>query len=117
VHICIGNLHPDTSAEQLRRLLADVDGEAQVTCVEQQTADGPLCYGYAVMRSTATAQRAIDELNGVELHGRPLRVREFIERCPNGNRRAPDSDERPWYGPERRIVERRTLVRQVVRHD
>jgi len=117
VNIYVGNLPPDATAEDLRRLFADFDHEARITWVEQQTTGGLLCYGYAVIHSEAAAQRAVLALNGVELHGRSLHIREFIERPSGDNRRAADSDERPWYGPERRIVERRTLVRQVLRHD
>lgn len=115
MNIYVGNLPPDAIAEDLRRLFADFDHKARVTWVEQQTTGRLLRYGYVVIDAQAAAQRAVSALNGVELHGHSLHVREFIERAGERNRRAADSDEHPWYGPERRIVERRALVSQVVR--
>ena len=81
----VGNLSFNTSEAQLRELFAAHGDVTSAALVMDRETGRPRGFGFVEM-SRADASRAIQNLNGKELGGRPLRVNEAQERTGGGNR-------------------------------
>lgn len=86
--IYVGNLPFSTSESEIRELFSQHGTVESVSLVTDRDTGKPRGFGFVEM-SRADASRAIQNLNGKALGGRPLRVNEAQERpsTPRGSRR------------------------------
>lgn len=76
----VGNLAFSVSDKDLEELFAQV-GECESAAVITDRATGQSRgFGFVEMRSNADAQKAIEQFDGQEFQGRPLKVNEARER-------------------------------------
>ena len=81
----VGNLPFSASEDQIRQLFAQSGGEVvEVKLVTDRDTGRPRGFGFVEMASAKDAERAISELNGHSLDGRPLTVNEARERTSSG---------------------------------
>src|SRR5690348_5954250 len=96
--ISVGNLPFSATENEVRELFAQHGTVESVSLITDRDTGRPRGFGFVEM-SRADASRAIQNLNGKVLGGRPLRVNEAQERSGGGggNRGggAPRSGERP----------------------
>ena len=83
--IYVGNLPFSATDAELRELFAAHGTVESVSIITDRDTGRPRGFGFVEM-SRADASRAIQNLNGKELGGRPLRVNEAQERTGGGNR-------------------------------
>ena len=83
--IYVGNLPFSATDAELRELFAQHGTVESVSIITDRDTGRPRGFGFVEM-SRADASRAIQNLNGKELGGRPLRVNEAQERSSGGNR-------------------------------
>jgi cold-inducible RNA-binding protein len=80
----VGNLSYSTTEDQLRDLFAKHGEVVSVQLVTDRMTGRARGFGFVEMGSAADAQKAIDELHGVEFDGRALTVNEARERTGGG---------------------------------
>jgi RNA recognition motif-containing protein len=80
----VGNLSFDTTAESLRSEFAKIDEVTDVQVVADRDTGRSRGFGFVTMGSAPGALRAIAEMNGAVVEGRPLRVNEAEERQQHG---------------------------------
>ena len=92
--IFVGNLPGSASLVELQGFIGDVDLRADFQCKNGRDRHGEV-YHYFIARTENREQgvELISELNGRMFEGRPVEVREYLERAPD----------RKWRGEERRI--------------
>jgi RNA recognition motif-containing protein len=76
----VGNLSFKTSEEDLSRHFSQVGAPASVAVVKDRVSGKSRGFGFVEMSSEAEAERAIQELDGKELQGRPLKINEARSR-------------------------------------
>src|SRR5688572_28355573 len=81
--IYVGNLPFSADENQVRELFAQHGTVESVSIITDRETGRPRGFGFVEM-SRADASRAIQNLNGKELGGRPLRVNEAQERTGGG---------------------------------
>ena len=81
--IYVGNLPFSATDAELRELFAQHGTVESVSIITDRDTGRPRGFGFVEM-SRADASRAIQNLNGKELGGRPLRVNEAQERTGGG---------------------------------
>ncbi len=81
----VGNLSFQTSTEELKELFAKVGNVESVTIVEDRDTGRSRGFGFVEMASREEGQKAIAELNGKELNGRPLTVNEAKQKEERGH--------------------------------
>jgi RNA recognition motif-containing protein len=103
MNIFIGNLASTVSSEDLRRLFAGY-GTVIRALVMRDTATGrPLGYGHVYLVPDDAARQAVVKLNGSNIAGQPIDVRECNPRTRHDRRKSI----LPWHGIERRQAQRR----------
>jgi RNA recognition motif-containing protein len=104
----IGNIPENIDDFNLRKFFS-LFGEEAATfrVVTKDSGDKVYRFGYAEITSPSLAQRLIREYNGANFDGNTLHIREYHERTPLNERRAPAWAAKPYHGPERRRSERR----------
>ncbi|MBL8626574.1 MAG: RNA-binding protein [Myxococcales bacterium] len=80
----VGNLSFNTSSETIREEFSALGEVTDVHVVMDRETGRPRGFAFVTMGSPAEAQKAISEMNGKMLDGRPLRVNEAEERAPRG---------------------------------
>ena len=80
----VGNLSFDTDAEGVRELFTQMGEVTDVHVVMDRDTGRPRGFAFVTMAQGADAQKAIAELNGAMVDGRPLRVNEAEERTGGG---------------------------------
>ncbi|MBN1612381.1 MAG: RNA-binding protein [Polyangiaceae bacterium] len=80
----VGNLSFQTSEEEVVRTFSQVGEVTEATLVLDRETGRSRGFAFVVMASDADAQKAISELDGADLDGRPLRVNIAEERKPRG---------------------------------
>jgi RNA recognition motif-containing protein len=83
--IYVGNLPFSATDAEVRELFAQHGTVESVSLITDRDTGRPRGFGFVEM-SRADASRAIQNLNGKDLGGRPLRVNEAQERSSGGNR-------------------------------
>jgi cold-inducible RNA-binding protein len=78
--IFVGNLDDETSEDELRQLFATYGPVDRVSIVTDRYSGQPRGFAFVEMASAGAADKAITELNGTQLHGRPLDVNEARRR-------------------------------------
>ena len=81
--IYVGNLPFSASESEVRELFAQHGTVESVSLITDRETGRPRGFGFVEM-ARADATRAIQNLNGRELGGRPLRVNEAQERSGGG---------------------------------
>ncbi len=75
MHIYVGNLPPEFTDEELRKLFEPY-GTVKAATVGRDRKEGtPQGYGFVEMPVKSEARKAIEELRGKEMAGTPLRVK------------------------------------------
>jgi RNA recognition motif-containing protein len=94
-HVYVGNLPHDTTSETLRSAF-EKDGRsvASVALVRDHRTGRSRGFGFVEMESEEAAEAVIRELDGTELGGRTLRVKEGKERPEFQVRSDPDAGRR-----------------------
>jgi RNA recognition motif-containing protein len=82
--IYVGNLSFNTTEEELRQLFEQHGSVSSVSVITDRETGRPRGFAFVEMGSDQEAQAAIQEMDGYELDGRPLRVNEAQERQPGG---------------------------------
>jgi len=72
----VGNLPFQLSRDDLEALFSQVGSVLDVRIVTDRDTGRSKGFGFVDMADEATAKQAIEQLNGVEVGGRPLRVDE-----------------------------------------
>jgi len=82
----VGNLSFNATTESLRSIFAAVGDVTDVAIITDRETGQARGFGFVTMSSSEGARKAISELNGADLDGRPLRVNEAEERsrAPGG---------------------------------
>src|SRR5262245_41559688 len=80
----IGNLSFQTTADTIRELFTQFGEVTDVHVVMDRDTGRPRGFAFVTMGTDAEAQKAIAEVNGKTIDGRPLRVNEAEERRGGG---------------------------------
>ncbi len=80
----VGNLSFNTTTETIREEFGALGEVTDVHVVMDRETGRPRGFAFVTMGSPAEAAKAINEMNGKMLDGRPLRVNEAEERAPRG---------------------------------
>ncbi len=96
----IGNLADDVTAQDLEALFAGA-GACDAATVTTDRSGQPRGFGFVDMGSDDEAHQAIQQFDGHELKGRPIKVSEAHARKASGDgRRARARRRRARHGPE-----------------
>jgi len=93
--IYVGNLPFSATDSEIRELFAQHGTVESVSLIADRETGRPRGFGFVEMQR-ADAQRAIQNLNGRELGGRPLRVNEAQERASGGGGNRGGGAPRRW---------------------
>ena len=80
----VGNLSFDTTMADLEALFSQVGSCDSAAVITDRATGRSRGFGFVEMSSTDEAQKAIADLDGHELHGRPIKVSEAREREGGG---------------------------------
>ena len=80
----VGNLSFNTTTETVRQEFESIGTVTDVHVVMDRDTGRPRGFAFVTMGSPAEAQKAISEMNGKTVDGRPLRVNEAEERPARG---------------------------------
>lgn len=80
----VGNLSFNTTSDTVRAEFSALGEVTDVHFVLDRETGQPRGFAFVTMGSPAEAAKAISEMNGRMLDGRPLRVNEAEERAPRG---------------------------------
>jgi RNA recognition motif-containing protein len=98
--IYVGNLPFSASESEVRELFAQHGTVESVSLITDRDTGRPRGFGFVEM-ARADASKAIQNLNGKDLGGRPLRVNEAQERTGGGGGGGRDGGGRGGGGPKR----------------
>ena len=110
--VFVGNLSYETSREELETAFSRVGQVVDVVLPVDRATDRPRGFAFVEFSDSDLVSKAIQELDGVELGGRTLRVSEARERVPRpsfggggwdegGGPGGGGPDTRPGWGPDR----------------
>ena len=94
----VGNLSFDATESEVRDAFAACGDIAAVSIVTDRMTGRSRGFAFVEMATDDMATRAIEQMNGQSLHGRPLRVSEAVERPRGGGRGAPGGYDRGGGG-------------------
>jgi RNA recognition motif-containing protein len=75
-NIFVGNLNYSASEDELRQLFEQFGTVERVSLISDRDTGRPRGFGFVEMPNDEEGDRAIEELNGVELGGRALNINE-----------------------------------------
>ena len=75
----VGNLSWDVRDEQLKEVFGEVGTVEEAVVIIDRMKNRSKGFGFVTMSSEEEAQRAMEELNGKEVDGRPINVSEARE--------------------------------------
>lgn len=116
MEIIISNLPQETSKEELQCHITQHFGKTVFSLIEQHRGNDVYLYGLATIRHNDDAETFITAINHSEFHGHILDARPYVLRTASNDKRTPGSDEIQWFGHEKRVRERRALVKNIIRH-
>jgi RNA recognition motif-containing protein len=111
--IFVGNLSYETSQQDLEAVFSKVGPVADVVLPVDRATDRPRGFAFVEFSEPDLVSKAIEQLDGVELGGRQLRVSEARERAPRpsfggggwhdrgGSVESDRADSRPGWSPDR----------------
>ncbi|HEY0708922.1 MAG TPA: RNA-binding protein, partial [Polyangia bacterium] len=82
----VGNLAYSLTEAELRDLFTEAGDVADVKLIADRDTGRPRGFGFVEMSTEGEAAKAIEVLNGRDVQGRPLAVREAQERSGGGPR-------------------------------
>ena len=82
----VGNLSWDVRDEQLKEVFSEVGTVEEAVVIIDRMKNRSKGFGFVTMSTEEEAQRALEELNGKEIDGRPINVSEAREQ--SGERRS-----------------------------
>ena len=80
----VGNLAYSLTEGDLRDLFTEAGNVAEVKLIFDRDTGRPRGFGFVEMGNEEDAQKAIESLNGRDVQGRPIAVREAQERSGGG---------------------------------
>jgi RNA recognition motif-containing protein len=92
MNIYVGNLPYKATDEELRDMFTSFGDVVSARVITDHETGRSKGFGFVEMSDDEQAKAAIEELNGVELTGRPLTVNEARPRQPRGPRRDFNND-------------------------
>lgn len=108
--VFVGNLSYETSREELETAFSRIGPVTDVVLPVDRATDRPRGFAFVEFGDPALVMAAIEQLDGTELGGRPLRVSEARERAPrpafgggwdSRETGGGSPDGRPGWGPDR----------------
>ena len=98
-NIFVGNLNYAASEDELRQLFEQFGTVDRVSLISDRDTGRPRGFGFVEMPNDEEGDRAIEELNGVELGGRALNINEARPRQGGGGGGGGFGGGRPAGGP------------------
>jgi RNA recognition motif-containing protein len=74
MNIYVGNLSYGMTEEDLKNIFSEHGAVSSVNIIKDRVTGNSKGFGFVEMENDDEGQKAIDELNGTELQGRPLKV-------------------------------------------
>jgi RNA recognition motif-containing protein len=100
--LCIQNLPFSTTEPQLKEFFEQVGEVSKVNLIYDKVDGRPRGFGFVEMPKDVEANEAIEQLNGRELFGRPVRIEQARERPrEEGNRFGGNRERRGGDGGNR----------------
>ena len=96
--VFVGNLSYETSQTDLEALFAEVGSVVEVFLPIDRATERPRGFAFVELNDSEAIQAAIAKLDGVELHGRNIRVSEAREKPPRSSGGFDRSDNAQPYG-------------------
>jgi RNA recognition motif-containing protein len=94
----VGSLSWDTTDTTLRDFFSTVGNVISASVIMDRQTGKSKGFGFVEMETAEKANEAIEQLNGKELDGRNVNVREALEKAPNSNFRRGPSDGTRRFG-------------------
>ncbi len=82
----VGNLSYSVTEVDLRDVFAEVGNVTDVKVIADRDTGRPRGFAFVEMSSDDEASRAVETLNGRDVQGRPMNVKEALERTGGGAR-------------------------------
>jgi RNA recognition motif-containing protein len=82
----IGNLSWNVNDEQLKEVFSAIGTVEEAVVITDRIKNRSKGFGFVKMSTPEEAQKAIEELNGKEVDGRPMNVSEAREEAPRERR-------------------------------
>ncbi|MEZ5363052.1 MAG: RNA-binding protein [Bryobacterales bacterium] len=98
-NIFVGNLNYSASEDELRQMFEQFGTVDRVSLITDRDTGRPRGFGFVEMPNDEEGDRAIEELNGVELGGRTLNINEARPRQGGGGGGFGGGGGRPSGGP------------------
>ena len=92
MNIYVGNLHYEINEDELKGFFEEYGEVTSARVITDKYSGRSKGFGFVDMPNTDEANRAVEELNGAEVKGRPMKVNESQER----------RERRSNYGDDRR---------------
>lgn len=86
MNIFVGNLSYQLQEEDLEALFAEIGEVSSTKIIKDKFTGRSKGFGFIEMPNDEEGSQAIDQLNGYEAHGRPLRVSKALPPKPRENR-------------------------------
>lgn len=96
--IYVGNLSYDATEQDVRQAFENFGTVGEVILIEDRFSGRPKGFGFVEMPEEAEANRAIEEMNGQEILGRPVRVNKAHPRRERAPRRGGRGGGDDWGG-------------------
>jgi len=80
MNIYIGNLHYNVNEEELKEIFKEYGEVMSITIITDKYTRKSKGFGFIEMLNDEQGKRAIDNLNGTEIHGRRVIVNQARER-------------------------------------
>lgn len=84
VRLCVGSLHCDITEGMLRGIFEPFGKIDNIVLMKDSDTGRSKGYGFITFSDSECARRALEQLNGFELAGRPMRVGHVTERLDGG---------------------------------
>ncbi|KAF0989594.1 hypothetical protein HZS_3674, partial [Henneguya salminicola] len=97
--VFVGNIPYEANDEQLRNIFSKIGPVTSFRIVYDRETGKPKGYGFCEYRDVETAQSAIRNLNGMELHNRTLRVDSAVNEKGKEETKEIKPQEIPTWGP------------------
>lgn len=81
----VGNIDWNVSEEELSQLFSQVGTVEEAVIIKDKFSGKPKGFGFVTMADADSAKQAIAELDGKELGGRPIVVKEALPQKPRNN--------------------------------
>jgi RNA recognition motif-containing protein len=94
----VGNLSFSATEEELREYFAQSGTPDTVSIVKDRATGRSRGFGFVEMSTDSEAQQAIEQLDGKEFKGRPLKIDEARSKPPGGGGPRGGSRASGWYG-------------------